>query len=42
MNFFTHLGMADTIFEILDGDILLDRKQFRYGNILPDLDKRVN
>jgi len=42
MNFFTHLRMADTIFEILNGDIILDRKQFRYGNVLPDLDKRMN
>lgn len=42
MNFFTHLGMADTIFEILEGEIVLDRKQFRYGNVLPDLDKRMN
>jgi hypothetical protein len=42
MNFFTHLKMADTIFEILNGDIIMDRKQFRYGNVLPDLDKSMN
>jgi len=42
MNFFTHFGMADTIFEILEGEIILDRKQFRYGNVLPDLDKKMN
>ena len=42
MNFFTHLRMADTIFEILNEDIILDRKQFRCGNVLPDLDKSMN
>ena len=42
MNFFTHLRMADTIFEILNEDITLDRKQFRYGNVIPDLDKSMN